>query len=132
MDVAQRTLDSLMADMGSDSGRTTPPGSPVEDPDASANSWGQVNASAQHLSKADHVHDPATRSELLEPEPRDSGEEEAGLSMLATPQHTAKRRNVSFGSNATFEAGVPLKVRNNLSLNPCETSASSRSRDRGR
>ena len=123
MDLAQRTLDSLMADMGSDSGRSTPPGSP----DASANSWGEGSPSAQHLPKTDHGNDPATRSKLLEPAPRESREEEAGLSMLATPQHTAKR-NVSFGSNATFEAGVPPKVRNNPSLNPCETSASSRSR----
>lgn len=128
MDLAQRTLDSMMADMGSDSGRTTPPGSPVEDPDASSNAWGEGSASAQHLSKVDHGSDPATRSELLEPAPRDSREEEAELSMLATSQHTAKRRNVSFGSNATFEARVPPKVRNNPSLNPCETSASSRSR----
>ena len=116
MDLAQRTLDSLMADMGSDSGRSTPPGSP----DASANSWGEGSPSAQHLPKTDHGNDPATRSKLLEPAPRESREEEAGLSMLATPQHAAKRRNVSFGSNATFEAGVPPKVRveplRNLSL----------------
>ena len=115
MDLAQRTLDSMMAEMGSDSGRSTP------DPDASADSCGGGgSASAQQCPQADEGKDSATRSELLEPAPRDSREKDAGLSVLATPQ----RRNVSFGANATFEAGVPTKVRNTPGLIPCETSAS--------
>lgn len=116
MDLAQRTLDSMMAEMGSDSGRSTP------DPDASADSCGEGSASAQQCPQSDEGKDSATRSELFEPAPHDSREKDAGLSVLATPQ----RRNVSFGANATFEAGVPPKVRNTPGLIPCETSASRR------
>ena len=106
-------LDSLMAEEASESSDSSYD-SPVEEPDAAdspINRRGSAPVTsppppllAAQCFEADGGVGPASSSE--------SFESEAGRSILPTPEHNAKRRNVCFGANATFEAGVtPPKVR---------------------
>ncbi len=108
---SQRMLDSLMAEEASESSDSSYD-SPAEEPDAADSPINRgasapVASSPPPLLAAQWLEadgDPARRSE--------SFESEEGRNILPTPEHTAKRRNVCFGANATFEAGVtPHKVR---------------------
>ena len=115
----QRTLDSLMAEEASESSDSSYESS-VEEFDAADSPRNDsfydspVASPPSPLLAAEHLKadsESARRSESFEP-PRDPCEIEAGSNILPTPEHTVKRRNVCFGANATFEAGVtPPKVR---------------------
>ena len=115
----QRTLDSLMAEEASESSDSSYESS-VEEFDAADSPRNDsfcdspVASPPSPLLAAEHLKadsESARPSEPFEPL-RDPCEIEAGSNILPTPEHTVKRRNVCFGANATFEAGVaPPKVR---------------------
>ena len=104
----QRTLDSLMAEEASESSDSSYESS-VEEFDATDSPRNDSFCDSPVASPPSPLL--AAESESFEP-PRDPCEIEAGSNILPTPEHTVKRRNVCFGANATFEAGVaPPKVR---------------------
>ena len=104
----QRTLDSLMAEEASESSDSSYESS-VEEFDAADSPRNDSFCDSPVASPPSPLL--AAESESFEP-PRGPCEIEAGSNILPTPEHTVKRRNVCFGANATFEAGVaPPKVR---------------------
>jgi hypothetical protein len=123
---SQRTLDSLMAEEASESSDSSSYNSSMEELDATdslprdrrgrdsfydspVGSPSSPLLAIQCL-KVDSA-EPARRSESCEPPPRGLCDSEAH-NLLPTPEHTAARRNVCFGANVTFEAGLaPAKVR---------------------
>ena len=135
----QRTLDSLMAEEASESSDSSYESS-VEEFDAADSPRNDsfcdspVASPPSPLLAAEHLKadsESARRSESFEP-PRGPCESEAGSNILPTPEHTVKRRNVCFGANATFEAGVtPPKVRSTTRAHMRAPEPTSLSRVRG-